>query len=89
MIDDKIIMAIVGIVGGLIAFLQKVLYGQGKTNYAIIVKLIDRFNKSDERFKQMEDSMQESAERRHEKLIEELNDLTDDMNFIKGKINNR
>ena len=89
MIDDKIIMAIVGIVGGLIAFLQKVLYGQGKTNYAIIVKLIDRFNKSDERFKQMEDSMQESAERRHEKLIDEINDLTDDMNFIKGRINNK
>ena len=89
MIDDKIIMAIVGIIGGLIAFLQKVLYGQGKANYAIIVKLIDRFNKSDERFKRMEDSMQESAERRHEKLVEELNDLTDDMNFIKGRINNR
>ena len=89
MIDDKIIMAIVGIIGGLIAFLQKVLYGQGKANYAIIVKLIDRFNKSDERFKQMEDSMQESAERRHEKLIEELNDLTDDMNFIKGRIDKR
>ena len=89
MIDDKIIMAIVGIIGGLIAFLQKVLYGQGKANYAIIVKLIDRFNKSDERFKQMEGSMQESAERRHEKLIDEINDLTDDMNFIKGKINNR
>ena len=89
MIDDKIIMAIVGIVGGLIAFLQKVLYGQGKANYAIIVKLIDRFNKSDERFKQMEDSMQESAERRHEKLIDEINDLTDDMNFIKGRINNK
>ena len=89
MIDDKIIMAIVGIIGGLIAFLQKVLYGQGKANYAIIVKLIDRFNKSDERFKQMEDTMQESAERRHEKLIDEINDLTDDMNFIKGRIDKR
>ena len=89
MIDEKIIMAIIGIVGGLIAFLQKVLYGQGKANYAIIVKLIDRFNKSDERFKRMEDSMQESAERRHEKLIDEINDLTDDMNFIKGRINNK
>jgi len=87
--DDKILMAIVGIIGGLVTFLQKVLYGQGKSNYEIIVKLIDRFNKSDERFKQMEDSMQESAERRHEKLVEELNDLTDDMNFIKGRINNR
>jgi len=87
--DDKILMAIVGIIGGLIAFLQKVLYGQGKSNYEIIVKLIDRFNKSDERFKQMKDSMQESAERRHEKIVEELNDLTDDMNFIKGRINNK
>ena len=87
--DDKILMAIVGIIGGLITFLQKVLYGQGKSNYEIIVKLIDRFNKSDERFKQMEDSMQESAERRHEKLVEELNDLTDDMNFIKGRIDKR
>ena len=89
MIDDKIILAIVGIIGGLITFLQKVLYGQGKTNYEIIVKLIDRFNKSDERFKRMEDSMQESAERRNEKLVDELNDLTDDMNFIKGRINSK
>jgi hypothetical protein len=54
-----------------------------------VVKLIDRFNKSDERFKRMEDSMQESAERRHEKLIDEINDLTDDMNFIKGRIDKR
>ena len=87
--DDKILMAVVGIIGGLITFLQKVLYGQGKSNYEIIVKLIDRFNKSDERFKRMEDSMQESAERRHEKLIDEINDLTDDMNFIKGRIDKR
>ena len=85
--DDKILMAIVGIIGGLITFLQKVLYGQGKFNYEIIVKLIDRFNKSDERFKSMEDRMTEAAERRHEKLVDELNDLTDDMNFIKGRIN--
>jgi hypothetical protein len=89
MIDDKIIMAIVGIIGGLIAFLQKVLYGQGQRLEKIVVKLIDRFNKSDERFKRMEDSMQESAERRHEKLIDEINDLTDDMNFIKGRIDKR
>ena len=89
MIDDKIIMAIVGIIGGLIAFLQKVLYGQGQRLEKIVVKLIDRFNKSDERFMRMEDSMQESAERRHEKLIDEINDLTDDMNFIKGRINNK
>ena len=89
MIDDKILMAIVGIIGGLITFLQKVLYGQGKDNYTIIVKLIDRFNKSDERFKAMENRMIEAAERRNEKLVDELNDLTDDMNFIKGRIDKR
>jgi len=87
--DDRIIMAIVGIIGGLITFLQKVLYGQGKANYEIIVKLIDRFNKSDERFKAMESRMTGAAERRNEKLIDELNDLTDDMNFIKGRIDNK
>ena len=47
MMDEKIVMAIIGIVGGLLTFLQKVLYNQGKANYEIIVKLIDRFNKSD------------------------------------------
>ena len=87
MIDDKIILAIIGIIGGLITFLQKVLYGQGKSNYEIIVKLIDRFNKSDDRFKIMESRIIESAERRHEKLIDELNDMTDDINFLKGRIN--
>ena len=87
--DDKILMAIVGIIGGLITFLQKVLYGQGKSNYEIIVKLIDRFNRSDERFKAMENRMIEAAERRNEKLVDELNDLTDDMNFIKGRIDKR
>ena len=89
MIDDKIILAIIGIIGGLNTFLQKVLYGQGKSNYEIIVKLIDRFNKSDDRFKIMESRIIESAERRHEKLIDELNDMTDDLNFLKGRINSQ
>ena len=87
--DDKIIMAIVGIVGGLITFLQKVLYQQGKNNYDIVVKLIDRFNKSDARMEEMADKLTESAERRHEKIVEEINDLTDDVNFLKGRINGK
>jgi len=87
--DEKIVMAVIGIIGGLITFLQKVLYGQGKANYEIIVKLIDRFNRSDERFKEMESKMTQSAERRHEKVIDEINDLTDDVNFIKGRMNGK
>ena len=30
--------------------------------------------------------MIENAERRHESVVKELNDLTDDMNYIKGTI---
>ena len=44
----------------------------------ICVKLIDRWNRSDE-----------ARDRRHEDLMKEINDLSDDMNFIKGKINGR
>jgi|TARA_Y100000310_G_scaffold170757_1_gene170940 uncharacterized protein YoxC len=40
----------------------------------IVIKLIDRWNKSDDK-----------AERRHEKFLDELNDLTDDVNFLKGR----
>lgn len=87
--DDKIIMAIVGIVGGLITFLQKVLYGQGQRLEAIVIKLIDRFNKSDSRMEEMADKLTEAAERRHEKIVEEINDLTDDVNFIKGRMNGK
>ena len=43
---------------------------------SILIKLIDRWNKSDER-----------AERRWEKSVEEMNDITDQINFVKGRIN--
>ena len=43
---------------------------------SIIIKLIDRWNKSDEK-----------AERRHEKFVDEMNQITDDLNFLKGRIN--
>ena len=87
--SEEIILAILAIVGGLITFLQKVLYNQGKANYDIIVKLIDRFNKSDARLENMADQLTEAADRRHEKIVEELNDMTDDLNFIKGRMNGK
>jgi hypothetical protein len=76
MVDEKIIIAILGIFGGLITFLQKVLWTQGKNNYGIVVKLIDRWNRADDK-----------ADARHEKLMSELNDVTDEINFLKGRIN--
>jgi len=87
--SDEIILAVLGIVGGLITFLQKVLYNQGKTLYDIVVKLIDRFNKSDERLEAISDQMAQAAERRHEKLVDEMNDMTDTLNYIKGRINSK
>jgi len=88
-LDDKIIMAIVGIIGGLIAFLQKVLYGQGQRLEGIVVKLIDRFNKSDARLEDVADELKESADRRHEKVISELNKTTDELAYIKGRMNGK
>ena len=58
------------------AFLQKTLMSKIKEVEAITIKLIDRWNKADDR-----------AERRHEKVIEEMNDVTDEINFLKGRIN--
>ena len=45
-------------------------------NRKIVVKLIDRWNQADER-----------QDRRHEKVLEQLNDVTDELNFLKGRIN--
>ena len=42
----------------------------------ISIKLIDRWNKSDD-----------VRDRRHEDMIKEMNDVTDDLNFLKGRIN--
>ena len=70
----------IGLVGVLFAlqmvFLHKTLMGKLIEIEDIVIKLIDRWNKSDEK-----------AERRHEKQIGQMNYLTDDVNFLKGRIN--
>ena len=70
----------IGLVGVLFAgqmvFLQKTLMSKLIEIEEISIKLIDRWNKSDDRY-----------ERRHEKAIEEMNRLTDDLAFLKGRIN--
>jgi len=87
--SEEIILAVLGIVGGLITFLQKVLYNQGKTLYDIVVKLIDRHNKSDTRLEALSDQLSNAADRRHEKLVDEMNDMTDTLNYIKGRLNSK
>ena len=42
------------------------------------IKLIDRWNRSDE-----------ARDRRHEDLVSRIDDISDDQNFIKGRINGK
>ena len=70
----------IGLVGVLFAgqmlFLQKTLMSKLSEIEEITIRLIDRWNKSDE-----------TRDRRHEDMIKEMNDVTDDLNFLKGRIN--
>jgi hypothetical protein len=61
---------------GQIMFLQKTLMGKLKEVETITIKLIDRWNKADDK-----------QDRRHEKILEEINHATDEINFLKGRIN--
>ena len=61
---------------GQIMFLQKTLMSKLKEVEDITIQLINRWNKSDEK-----------AERRHERQVMEMNQITDDLNFLKGRIN--
>ena len=61
-----------------IVFMQKTLMKKLHEIENITIKLIDRWNRSDE-----------SRDRRHEDMIKEINDLSDDMNFLKGRINGK
>ena len=61
---------------GQILFLQKTLMGKLNAIESICVKLIDRWNRSDE-----------ISQRHREDVIRELNDVTDDISFLKGRIN--
>ena len=63
---------------GLIQFLKSAVMGKLLEIEDMVIKLIDRWNRSDE-----------SRDRRHEDMLKEMNDISDDMNFLKGKINGR
>jgi len=60
---------------GMIQFLRSTLMGKLNEVEEICIKLIDRWNKSDE-----------TRDRRHEDMIKELNDLSDVVMEIKGQL---
>ena len=63
---------------GMIKFLQTSLTAKLSEVESICVKLIDRWNRSDE-----------VRDRRHEQLLEQINRITDDLNYLKGKSNGK
>ena len=64
--------------GAQIMFLQRRLMSKLDEIEEISIKLIDRWNLSDE-----------TRDRRHEDLTQEMNEITDDLNFLKGRMNGR
>ena len=71
-----VIGVMVTLFAGQMVFLQKTLMSKLSEIEDIVIKLIDRWNKSDD-----------VRDRRHEDMIKEMNDITDDLNFVKGRIN--
>lgn len=55
----------------------------------IVVKLIERHNKSDANSERRSDKLMESSERRQANIITEINDVTDSLNYIKGRMNGK
>ena len=72
----------IGVIGilfvGLIQFLRGSLMSKLREVEEICIKLIDRWNRSDE-----------VRDRRYEQMTEQINRITDDLNYLKGKINHK
>tara|TARA_R100000005_G_scaffold91806_1_gene64545 strand:+ start:662 stop:919 length:258 start_codon:yes stop_codon:yes gene_type:complete len=73
-----IVGVVVFLFAGQIMFLQKTLMSKITEVENICIKLIDRWNRSDE-----------LRDRRHEDMVKELNDVSDDLNYLKGRINGK
>jgi len=61
---------------GMIKFLQNSLMSKLREIEDMTIKLIDRWNRSDE-----------ARDRRHEDLMKEVADLSDKISYLSGKIN--
>ena len=60
----------------MLQFLKTQLLGKLKETDEKVIALINRWNRSDE-----------ARDRRHEQILQEINEITDDLNFIKGRLN--
>ena len=73
-----VIGVMVMLFAGQMMFLQKTLTTKLNEIEEISIRLIDRWNKSDD-----------VRDRRYESLVHELNQVTDVLNFVKGRLNGR
>ena len=73
-----VIGVMVMLFAGQMMFLQKTLTTKLNEIEEISIRLIDRWNKSDD-----------VRDRRYESLVQELNQVTDVLNFVKGSLNGR
>ena len=63
---------------GMIQFLRNTLMGKLNEIEDISIKLIDRWNRSDE-----------ARDRRHEDMMKEVADLTDKVSYLSGKMSSK
>jgi len=88
-----VVGVIIVLFAGQLVFLQKTLMNKLKQNMDITIKLIDRFNRSDEAADRRSEKVIESADRRHDILIREIDDLSDttrsSLEYLKGRINGK
>ena len=73
-----VIGVMVMLFAGQMMFLQKTLTTKLNEIEEISIRLIERWNKSDD-----------VRDRRYESLVQELNQVTDVLNFVKGRLNGR
>ncbi len=79
---------IVALFGGQLVWMQKTLTKKLDDHYTIICKLIERHNKSDSDASKRSERFIENAERRQETLLKEIDDLSDSVAFLKGRLTN-
>jgi len=77
-LEGGMVLVVAILFAGQIMFLQKTLMGKLLEIEEITIKLIDRFGRTDD-----------VNMRHYENTIKEIDDISDSINYLKGKINGR
>ena len=77
-LEGGMVLVVAILFAGQIMFLQKTLMGKLEEIEQIAIKLIDRFGRTDD-----------VNMRHYENTIKEIDDISDSINYLKGKINGR